>query len=660
MKKYTLSSPVTRSHIDYQADLNSQQYEVVTAGDGPILVVAGAGSGKTRTLTYRVAHLLDRGIPPAGIVLCTFTNKASREMLARVEHLVESNVRQVWGGTFHHLANRLLREHCTQLGYSEGYSILDQEDSRELMAACIAEREKNGPKRLLPRAAVLIEQVSFASNTQTPLDQVILKRAPALVPILDDILAIARAYRKRKQANQAMDFDDLLTNLKELLSEHTQVATEVSERCRHVLVDEYQDTNSLQCDIIDLLAGVHGNLSVVGDDAQSIYGFRGANPGNMLGFQERWPQTQVYKLEINYRSTPQILQVANYSIRHNHNQLEKQLTATRPPGPQPALVLVKDTEMQAAFVAQRIMELAGEGVPLDEIAVLYRAHNHSLQLQVELTRRSIPYIVRSGVRFFEQAHIKDVLAHLRLLENPLDELSWLRVLKLQPGIGRTTAWKIWEQVRQEPKPLDFMIHGYPSEQLPQRGRAGFRRLQQTLAKMSHEEVRGHASLAIQSLLEQGYRKLLPNLYPNSESREEDIEQLAAYSDHYDDLRTFLAELNLLSGFTTEEVLGGTRPEDALVLSTVHQAKGLEWKTVFVMCLNEGFFPHPWALNEADGDEEERRLFYVALTRTMNELYLITPLVADRSGQRRVLMKPSRFLTEIDLDDMLERWNVEES
>jgi DNA helicase-2/ATP-dependent DNA helicase PcrA len=264
------------------------------------------------------------------------------------------------------------------------------------------------------------------------------------------------------------------------------------------------------------------------------------------------------------------------------------------------------------------------------------------------------------VRFFEQAHIKDVLAHLRLLENPLDELSWLRVLKLQPGIGRTTALKIWEQTRGEPQPLDFIVRRYPAASLPSRGRGGFKQLQRLLLEMSREEVRGRASLAIGSLLEHGYRKLLPNLYLNPESREEDIEQLAAYSDHYEDLRTFLSELNLLSGFTTEEVLGGTRPEDALVLSTVHQAKGLEWKIVFVLSLNEGFFPHPWALNEADGGEEERRLFYVALTRTMDELYLITPLVADRSRQRRVLMKPSRFVTEIDAEDMLERWNVEES
>jgi len=660
MKKYTLSSPAVRSHIDYRADLNSQQYEVVTAGDGPILVVAGAGSGKTRTLTYRVAHLVDRGVPPEGIALCTFTNKAAREMLTRVEHLVESSVRQVWGGTFHHLGNRILREHCSRLGYDEGYSILDQEDSRELMAACIAEREKGGLKRLLPRAAVLAEQVSFASNTQSPLDQVILKRAPTLIPILDDILAIARAYRDRKRANQAMDFDDLLTNLKELLSEHPGVAQEISERFQHVLVDEYQDTNTLQCDIIDLLAAAHKNLTVVGDDAQSIYGFRGANPANMLGFQERWPAAQVYKLETNYRSTPQILRVANRSIQHNRNQLEKQLSATRPPGSLPALVSVKDTDMQAAFVAQRVMELTGEGIELGDISVLYRAHSHSLQLQVELTRRSIPYVVRSGVRFFEQAHIKDVLAHLRLLENPLDELSWLRVLKLQPGIGRTTALRIWERVRQDSDPFDFVLRRYPPDDLPSRGRSGFKQLQELLARMNSKEVRGRASLAIGSLLEHGYRELLPNLYVNPESREEDIEQLAAYSDHYQDLRTFLSELNLLSGFTTEEVLSGTRPEDALVLSTVHQAKGLEWKTVFVLGLNEGSFPHPWALNEADGDEEERRLFYVALTRTMDELYLITPLVADRSRQRRVLMKPSRFVTEIDVEDMLERWNVEES
>jgi len=368
MKKYQLSTPSGVS-TDFEADLNDQQLEAVTAGEGAVQIVAGAGSGKTRALTYRVAFLIEQGVDAREIVLCTFTNKAAREMLGRVEHLVSTRARDVRGGTFHHLANTILRKYAAILGYTVEFSILDGEDSRDLMSASISEIIKNND-RMLPRPAVLTGLVSLASNTLVPLDQIVLDKAPSLAGRLDEVLAIARDYRRRKREMNVMDFDDLLSNFHTILTEHQREAREIAESARHVLVDEYQDTNLIQSEIVDDLAAVNGNLTVVGDDAQSIYSFRGATPENMLSFKERWPESKLYKLEVNYRSTPQVLALANKSIENNPGQLPKRLMATRPDGQKPALVTVRDVDDQASFVAQRALELFEEGTSLSDIAVL--------------------------------------------------------------------------------------------------------------------------------------------------------------------------------------------------------------------------------------------------------------------------------------------------
>ncbi len=658
MKTYRLNRPQPGG-LDYESALNPQQLDVVMAGDGAHLVIAGAGSGKTRTLTYRVARLIERGVPADGLVLCTFTNKAAREMLDRVEHLVAGEVHRVWGGTFHHLANRLLRAAAAQLGYGDDYTILDQEDARDLLGDCLAERagDKRG-RKLGTRPAVLGGLIGLAINTLTPLDQIVLERAPTLVRQLDDLLAAARAYRQRKQKMNAMDFDDLLLLLHQLLAEQPRQAEALTRGFQHVLVDEYQDTSPLQAELVDLLAGPSGNLTVVGDDAQSIYAFRGADPENILTFQERWPDGDLHKLERNYRSTPQVLALANAAIAANIRQIPKQLEATVPDGELPALVPLRDGDQEAAFVAQRVMELADEGVGLADMAVLYRAHHHSMQLQVELTRRGIPYLVRSGVRFFEQAHIKDVLAHLRLLVNPREELSWLRALRLQPGVGRTGAARIWERLARSDDPLGATL-GPGAEQLASgRNRSGWDRLRGLLSSLADPEARQHASVAIQAVLDGGYAELLPNLYSNPDSRREDIEQLAGYADQFDDPHSFLSELNLLASFASETILAADSPEESLTLSSIHQAKGLEWRVVFVLALNEGAFPHPRAIQEDSGLEEERRLFYVAVTRTKELLHLLTRQVDDRPGRRRLLLKPSRFLDETAGRDLFERWAIE--
>ncbi|MCU0555211.1 MAG: ATP-dependent helicase, partial [Syntrophales bacterium] len=399
--------------IDYTKDLNPEQYRVVTVEGGPVLVIAGAGSGKTRTLTYRVARLIETGIPPERILLATFTNKAAREMLGRVELLSGVDTRRLWGGTFHHIANRVLRRNGDRLGYARNYSIMDTDDTKSLLNACIADAGIETKGGRFPKGDVLGDIIGFSLNTLTPLEEVIDRKFPHFGALVEDIRDIARAYGERKRSLNLMDFDDLLANWLALLRNHPDVLQDYAERFQHVLVDEYQDTNRLQAAILDLLGSRHRNLTVVGDDHQSIYSFRGANFENILRFPDRYPDVKLFKLETNYRSTPQILDLANRSIIRNRDQFRKELRAVRKGGFKPVYIPVRNVSLQAAFVARRIMDLIMEGIPVREIAVLYRAHYHSMELQMELTRRGVPFEIRSGIRFFEMAHVKDITSYLR-------------------------------------------------------------------------------------------------------------------------------------------------------------------------------------------------------------------------------------------------------
>src|SRR5256714_1101862 len=426
------------------------------AGDGPLLVIAGAGSGKTRALTYRVSRLIEDGVDPNDILLVTFTNKASREMLSRVEQLVTVDTRRIWGGTFHSIGNRLLRRHAEAIGYRSSFTILDGEDSKEMMESAISSLGIKTLEKRFPKGDVLLDIYSFLINTRTPLELHLEQNYPHFAIYRDEIVNVFRRYKERKREANAMDFDDLLVNWKLLLEEHPEIAEPLKRKFRYLLVDEYQDTNKLQADIIDAMASVRRNVMVVGDDAQSIYSFRGASFENILTFPLRFPDTKIYKLETNYRSTRQILNLANASIAANRFQFQKELQAVRGDGPDPAVVGVDDVFEQASFVAQRILELRDEGEKLSDIAVLYRSHYQSLELQMELSRRLIPYEIRSGVRFFEQAHLKDVIAYLKIITNPRDELSWKRVLKLYPKVGEKTAAEVWTTISAAPDPLEYL------------------------------------------------------------------------------------------------------------------------------------------------------------------------------------------------------------
>src|SRR6478752_6426147 len=432
----------------YKSELNEEQFRVVTAQPQASLVVAGAGSGKTRVITYRVAYLIEQGVSPQRILLATFTNRAAREMLRRVETLTGSqNVHRVWGGTFHRIANMMLRRHAVSIGYDQNYSILDSEDARDLLNLCIDDAAIDTKKKRFPKAEVLQDILSYATNTDTPIENVIIGKYPYFELLTPQIRDVDFIFQQRKRERNVMDYDDLLLNMKRLLVERKEIANVYAEQFQHILVDEYQDTNRLQAEIIDLLAVKHRNVMVVGDDAQSVFAWRGAEFTNIYEFPKRYPEAELYKLETNYRSTPEILGLANTSIACNRKQFPKILKAVRRSRDfKPAMVPCADVEQQSAFVASRILELRDDGTSLEDIAVMYRSHYHSIELQLELARRNIPYRVQSGVRFFEQAHIKDVVSYLRVIVNPRDELAWKRILKMIPGVGRATANRIYEQI----------------------------------------------------------------------------------------------------------------------------------------------------------------------------------------------------------------------
>ena len=673
MKRYVIKRPAGPRLPDglarYREELNEEQFAVATAPAGAALVIAGAGSGKTRAITYRVAYLVEHGVAPARVMLATFTNRAAREMLRRVEHLTGGGdvARRVWGGTFHRIANLCLRRHAESLGYTSNFSILDSEDARDFLSACVAGAGVDTKARRFPKPEVLQDIISFATNTDAPIADVVPRRHPYFEPLVGQITRVDRLYTERKRERNVMDYDDLLLNWKRLLEEREEVARIYREQFEHILVDEYQDTNRLQAEIVDLLAVGRRNVMVVGDDAQSIFAFRGASVEGIYEFPKRYPEARVFRLETNYRSTPEILAVANASIASNRRQFAKTLRAARPSqGLQPALVPCRDADQQAAFTASRILELRDEGVPLGETAVLYRSHYHSLELQLELTRRGIPYRVRSGTRFFEQAHIKDVIAYLRLVANPRDELAWKRVLRLIPNVGAATAGRVWERIQLAPDPLALVIRGEADAAAAKRG-AGWPEFRALLEELVRDEVRTSPGRQIETVLARGYEDYLENSYENAEARLEDLRQLAHYAARFSSAEEFLAELSLLSteryggpqGLTAEDVVEGGDEDELLTLSSVHQAKGLEWRAVFILWAADGKFPSPRSLRDAEGEEEERRLWYVALTRARDQLYITYPLVVtDYSSRQAVLQRPSRFVTEVP-PDLYEIWSLEE-
>ncbi|HET9374221.1 MAG TPA: ATP-dependent helicase [Chthoniobacterales bacterium] len=649
---------VSTSSIDYRAELNDQQYEAVTSGPGPALVLAGAGSGKTRTLTYRVAWLLDNGVEPQNILLLTFTNKAAREMLARVQSLLPLEIRAIWGGTFHSIGNRLLRRHAAEIGYRSGFSIMDREDQEDLIAAVIANSEIDTKQVRFPTAEVLGDLFSFSLNTGQPLAAVIAERHRRFQPLTQQIAWVQQKYEERKRAANTVDFDDLLVKTVGLLKGNPSVAEYYQRHFQFILVDEYQDTNRLQSDFIDLLAAHHQSVMVVGDDAQSIYSWRGANYQNILDFPKRYPQTRIYKIEINYRSVPEVLSVANAAIRGNTKQFVKTLQAHRASADlKPALVPLIDNNQQALFVAQRILELRDENIDLREIAVLYRAHYQSLEVQLALTRAGIPFFITSGLRFFEQAHIKDVAAFMKFVINAADEVAFKRMVRLLPGIAAKTAERLWEQLSSTPDEdrknfVTWLAHG----KVAAKSQKSWEQLGHTLDEIAPNRQPVPPATMIHSILEAIYDDYLQSKYANYEQRHEDLLTLENFARTFQDPVEFLSQLSLMATGSTETIAAEDDETEKVTLSTVHQAKGLEWRAVFIIWMTDGMFPSGRSLESLEAIEEERRLFYVALTRAKDELYLTYPCCWPTGSLEQRIQRPSRFLKELPAE-LLEEWRV---
>lgn len=649
---------VATSAIDYRAELNDQQYEAVTSGPGPALVLAGAGSGKTRTLTYRVAWLLDNGVEPQSILLLTFTNKAAREMLARVQALLPLETRAIWGGTFHSIGNRLLRRHAVEIGFRPGFSIMDREDQEDLIAAVVANSEIDTKQVRFPTAEVLGDLFSFALNTGQPLPAVIADRHRRFQPLTQQIEWVQKKYEERKRAANAMDFDDLLVKTVGLLKGNPGVAKYYQRHFQFILVDEYQDTNRLQSDFIDLLAAHHQSVMVVGDDAQSIYSWRGANYQNVLDFPKRYPQAKIYKIEINYRSVPEVLSVANAAIRANAKQFVKTLRASRTSTDlKPALVPLIDNNQQALFVAQRILELRDENIDLREIAVLYRAHYQSLEVQLALTRAGIPFFITSGLRFFEQAHIKDVAAFMKFVINPADEVAFKRMVRLLPGIAAKTAERLWEQLNGIPE-SDRKNFGawLANGKVAAKSQKSWEQLGHTLDEIAPDRQPVTPASMIHSILEALYDDYLQSKYANYEQRRDDLLTLENFARTFQDPVEFLSQLSLMATGSTETIAAEEDDSEKVTLSTVHQAKGLEWRAVFIIWMTDGMFPSGRSLESVEAIEEERRLFYVALTRAKDELYLTYPCCWPTGSLEQQIQRPSRFLKEVP-SELLEEWRV---
>ena len=659
-REYQLHSlpSVTTSSIDYRAELNDQQYAAVTSGPGPALVLAGAGSGKTRTLTYRVAWLLDNGVEPQNILLLTFTNKAAREMLARVQALLPLETRAIWGGTFHSIGNRLLRRHAVEIGFRPGFSIMDREDQEDLIAAVVANSEIDTKQVRFPTAEVLGDLFSFSLNTGQPLATVIAERHRRFQPLTQQIEWVQKKYEERKRAANTMDFDDLLMKTVSLLKGNPGVAEYYQRHFQFILVDEYQDTNWLQSDFIDLLAVHHQSVMVVGDDAQSIYSWRGANYQNILNFPKRYPQAKIYKIEINYRSVPEVLSVANAAIRGNTKQFVKTLRAERASTDlKPALVPLIDNNQQALFVAQRILELRDENIDLREIAVLYRAHYQSLEVQLALTRAGIPFSITSGLRFFEQAHIKDVAAFMKFVINPADEVAFKRMVRLLPGIAAKTAERLWEQLNGVPDDdrksfREWLAHG----KVAPKSQKSWEQLGHTLDEIAPNRQPVAPATMIHSILEAIYDDYLQSKYANYEQRRDDLLTLENFARTFQDSVEFLSQLSLMATGSSETIATEEDDSEKVTLSTVHQAKGLEWRAVFIIWMTDGMFPSGRSLESVEAIEEERRLFYVALTRAKDELYLTYPCCWPTGSLEQQIQRPSRFLKEVP-SELLEEWRV---
>ncbi len=651
-KKYVLKKrPVIKTDykVNYEEDLNEAQLEAVKSKDGPILVIAGAGSGKTKTLTYRVARLIEDGIKPENILLLTFTKKAAAEMLSRATIVLDNRCEKVAGGTFHSFANIILRKYSKLLGLKNNFTIMDRADCEDVINHIVGQLFPKKEKRF-PKKSTLLDIYSKSINKVTPTKQIIADEFPQFAHCEDKIIEVHKAYVAYKRENSVLDYDDLLLYIKLLLENNDGLRKRLSNEYKYIMVDEYQDTNTLQADVIRLLASEHNNIMAVGDDAQSIYSFRGANYRNILDFPRLFENTKIIKLEQNYRSTQNILKLTNEIISKAKEKYTKNLFSNIVSPQVPALICAKDTQMEADFICQRILELLDEDISLSDICVLTRNARMSYNLEIELSKRAIPFQKFGGPKFMETAHIKDVVAHLRVILNPDDVISLTRILLLLKGVGASTVNNIMPIIKGDLKPDIKLLPSNKSKSLTP--------LFNTLGQLRDYSTTKKPEEIVSAVINY-YRPILKDKYDDYSKREKDLDHFEYLSTQYSNLEDFISDLALEPPDASVEGMYKKNSDDeALTISTIHSAKGLEWDSVFIIGAVDGRFPSAYSFNSEEEMDEELRLMYVATTRAKNNLYITYPVDMYDYSMNMVLSKPSRFLDGIP-DDILERWDITE-
>ena len=646
-KKYILKKATSSTvySVDYENELNENQLTAVKKKDGAILVIAGAGSGKTKTLTYRVARLIEDGISPENILLLTFTKKAADEMLNRASTVLDNRCEKVAGGTFHSFANFILRKYSNLLELKNNFTIMDRADAEDvinhLTSVIVPKKEKR-----FPRKSTILDIYSKTINKEISAEDVILSEFRQFEHCSEKIIEIHKAYIQYKRENSLLDYDDLLLYLKVLLSSNENVRKKISNQYKYIMIDEYQDTNTLQAEIVRLLASEHNNVMAVGDDSQSIYSFRGANFKNILNFPSIFPNTEIIKLEQNYRSSQNILNFTNKILEKAKEKYSKTLFSDIVNEAKPALICASDQQTEAEFICQRVLELMDEDVPLDDICVLTRSARMTYNLEIELAKRNIPYKKFGGLKFIETAHIKDIIAHLRVILNPDDVISLHRILLLLKGIGNQTVNKLLPALKGNQNP-DIKL-------LPCKNTAPLTNLIGTiqnlrLANLLPAEI-------VEKLIEY-YTPILKDKYDDWTKRQKDLEHFIYLANQYSSLENFLSDLALEPPEKSVTDVDGGRKDEYLTISTIHSAKGLEWDSVFIIGAVDGRFPSIYSFNSEEEMDEELRLMYVASTRAKTNLYITYPIDMFDRSTGMVLSKPSRFVDDID-ETLLEKWIIE--
>lgn len=654
MKKFVLKKDEAKLRpedysIRYAELLNQQQLEAVFYENGPALVIAGAGTGKTRTLVHRVARLVESGVDPAQILLLTFTRRAAKEMLNRASSILDERCRRVKGGTFHYYCSQILHRYSDRIGFPNNFTIIDSSDALEIIQFVRTRLNLHKRNKRFPNKNTLYSMISTCKNKHLDLRVLLMEAYPQFIEHQEQIEEVLKRYEEYKEQNFVMDFDDLLIKTVELLTQHEDIRVKVAGSHRFVMVDEYQDTNKLQAKLTQLFSSVHGNVMGVGDDAQSIYSFRGADHQNIMEFPKIFNGTNMIKLEENYRSTPEILEAANNILAQANFKFEKRLFSKKEEGDKPALVKASSEHDQSRFVAQAILQLRELDIPLNEIAVLFRNGRDSFDLEVELNRKNIPFVKYGGQKFTEAAHIKDVLAHIRVIVNPMDTIAWNRVLMLIDGIGPKTAQELFDWIRLANNPYQLDL----SESVSKSYLNQIKNLSKLLLNIKEGELSVSETI---ELIVDYYRVFCEKRYDDYPKRIKDLEAFVNISLSFTTLEKMLEELALdpitATVIDTEQKQNEEAP---LILSTIHSSKGLEWEHVFIIQCLDGVLPSAYSVEDVEQLDEELRLLYVATTRAKQMLYYCYPALAQ-SSYGDYFTKPSRFLEPLE-DVCLEGWKL---